>query len=302
MIGYRQEAMAVKDNSKLFFYERNLPKGELKTPSADFLQVAELAIAEESEIRGHLQICDEITYAISGRASVWSGDHRYEMSAGQIHYIKRGVYHRIAADLGENFRYCCIGFLPCEDYREIGGFLEAVSEKEEFLITDEGNIKTLFPMLIDEFQVRDEESAAMVHFYFCQMLIQISRMLTGTSRQKLRRLNASDSNQAVYRALKFIDREYPQLTQARQVAAALSYSEYYLCHIFREKMDMTVKEYLMQKKLKLASELLETSSMSVSEIAEHLSFSSLHAFGVAFKRHMDMSPTEYRRSLTEKIE
>ena len=173
--------------------------------------------------------------------------------------------------------------------------MEAVAGREEFLICDEGNIRTLFPLLIDEFQIRDEESDAMVHFYFCQMLIQLSRMLGGRSRQKLSRLNKSDSNQAMYRALKYIDREYPQLTQARQVASALSYSEYYLCHVFREKMDMTVKEYLMKKKLKMAAELLETSSMTVTEIAEQLSFSSLHAFGIAFRRHMGMSPTEYRK-------
>ena len=287
----------MKDNSKLFFYEQNMYKGELRTPAAEIMQVAELAISAESEIKEHRQLCDEITYAISGKASVWSGDSRYEMSAGQIHFVKKGMCHRIAADLGENFRYCCIGFLPCEDYREISGFLEAVAGNAEFLIPDGGNVRNLLPALIDEFQTRDEESEAMVHFYFCQILIQIRRMLAGTSRQKLGRLNEADSNQAVYRALKYMDREYPHLTQARQVAAALSYSEYYLCHIFREKMDMTVKEYLLQKKLKLASELLETSSMTITEIAEHLSFSSLHAFGIAFKRYMKMSPSEYRNNL-----
>ena len=35
----------------------------------------------------------------------------------------------------------------------------------------------------------------------------------------------------------------------------------------------------------------------ITEIAEHLSFSSLHAFGIAFKRYMKMSPSEYRNNL-----
>jgi AraC-like DNA-binding protein/mannose-6-phosphate isomerase-like protein (cupin superfamily) len=284
----------MNDQSKLFFYEANLRRGELRIPAGDILQVAELAIVQESEIATHLQRCDEITYAISGRATVLSGGETYEMSAGQIHYIRRGEYHRIAADLGENFRYCCIGFLPDRNYSEISCFLEAVRERKDFLIRDEGNLKNIFSQLIDEFQIRDTESNAMVHFYFCQMLIQLYRMLSGSSLHKLSRLNTSASNIAVYRALKYMDKEFPSLTQAKQVAQAISYSEYYLCHAFRDKMNMTVKEYLMRKKMQMATELLETSSMTVTEIAEYLSFSSLHSFGIAFKRHTQVSPTEYR--------
>ena len=134
----------MNDQSKLFFYEANLRRGELRIPAGDILQIAELAIVQESEIAAHLQRCDEITYAISGRATVLSGDETDEMSAGQIHYIRRGEYHRIAADQGENFRYCCIGFLPDSGYSEIGCFLEAVRERKDFLIRDEGNLKNIF--------------------------------------------------------------------------------------------------------------------------------------------------------------
>ena len=273
----------------------------MQVPAGEILQIAELAIARESEIKAHHQICDEITYAISGKATVWSGDRSYEMTAGQIHYVRRGEYHRIAADLEENFRYCCIGFLPNEDYREIGCFLDAVRDWPDFMIRDEGNIGTLFPLLIDESQIRDSESNAMVHFYFCQMLIQLYRILGERSGNKLSRLNTSASNLAVYRAIKYMDKEFPNLTQARQVAEAISYSEYYLCHAFRDKMNMTVKEYLMRKKIHMATELLETSSMTVTDIAEHLSFSSLHSFGIAFKRYVQVSPSEYRNGVRSKI-
>ena len=63
--------------------------------------------------------------------------------------------------------------------------------------------------------------------------------------------------------------------------------------------DMTVKEYLMRKKLTTAATLLESSSMTVSEIAEQLNFSSLHAFGQAFRRYMGASPSQYRQQSEE---
>jgi len=76
-----------------------------------------------------------------------------------------------------------------------------------------------------------------------------------------------------------------------------SINEYYLCHIFKEKMEMTLKEYLMQKKLITAIELLENSNMKISDISDQLHFASLHTFGLAFKRHTGVSPSQYRKAL-----
>ena len=130
------------------------------------------------------------------------------------------------------------------------------------------------------------------------MLIILHRILNGRSKEKLSTINTSSSNNAVYRALKYIDKNYIKLTNVKQIATDLSYSEYYLSHIFKEKMELTMKDYLMQKKIMTAAELLENSNMSISEIAEQLHFSSLHSFGTAFKRYMNMSASDYRKSKT----
>ena len=62
-------------------------------------------------------------------------------------------------------------------------------------------------------------------------------------------------------------------------------------------MEMTLKEYLMQKKLITAIELLENSNMKISDISDQLHFASLHTFGLAFKRHTGVSPSQYRKAL-----
>ena len=50
----------MKYSNTLFWYEKNLKRGEMQTPAADILQVAELAVAVGSEITEHIQNCDEI--------------------------------------------------------------------------------------------------------------------------------------------------------------------------------------------------------------------------------------------------
>jgi len=291
----------MKITNKLFSYDRIFTRGQMILPAAEIVQVAELSLMKSSEISAHVQHCDEITYAISGTATVTSGDREYEMQTGDIHYIKKGMCHRIVADPSTNFRYFCIGFHPNAGFEPSRVFLDAVQTKQDFLIPDTGNLGKLFPLLMDEFQIRDDESHSMIHFYFCQMLIQLYRMLSGKSREKLSKINSTASNVAVYRAVRLIDREYVRLRQVREIAEKLSYSECYLSHVFREKMDMTVKAYLQRKKLMAASELLESSSMTVTAIADHLGFSTLHSFEVAFKQMTGLSPTRYRAQTREQF-
>lgn len=286
----------MKNPAKLFSYDKSFSRGQLETPSGEILQVAELSVIRGGEIREHVQPCDEITLAISGKAKILSGEKTLEMQAGQIHFIRAGQKHRIEASSEDNFHYCCIGFLPRKEERSVAVFYEACEGQADFLVEDPGGIRALFSLLINEFDIRDDQSRDMIHFYFCQMLILLYRGLSGKRAEHLSR-TASSGSQAVYRALKYMDREYMHLTRVKEIAAALSYSEYHLCHIFKEKMNLTLKEYLMRKKLMTAVELLKTSSMTVSEISDQLHFSSPHAFSLAFKRYFDCSPSSYRNSV-----
>lgn len=285
----------MKISSLLFSYDQIFQQGQFQIPAGDILQISELSVIKSGEITEHIQHCDEITYVVSGKATVCSGDTTLELAAGQIHYIKKGQYHRITADEDHNFHYYCLGFTLRDDYTELQIFADAVKDLPYFVASDNGNIRTLFGLLLNESYLRDEESYLMIHFYFCQMLILLYRMLAGRSDQTPNKVNTSASNHAVYRVLKYIDRNYMKITGIRDIARELSYSEYYLSHIFREKMDMTMKDYLMQKKIMTAAELLKTSNMSISEIAELLHFSSLHSFGEAFKRYMQMSASAFRQ-------
>lgn len=259
------------------------------------MQISELSLIKSGEIGEHIQHCDEITYVVSGKATVYSGDKTFELSTGQVHYIKEGQRHKIVADENSNFHYFCIGLTLKEDFAELDAFRNAVADLTMFVTEDTGRIRSLFGQLLNESYFQDEESNNMIHFYFCQLLILLYRAKQGSANEKVIRMNNSASNHAVYRALKYIDRNYMTITSIRQIAKELSYSEYYLSHVFKENMEMTMKHYLMQKKILTAAELLKNSNMTISEIAEHLHFSSLHSFSDAFKRYMHTTASDFRR-------
>lgn len=281
--------------NKVFSYDTHFPHGQMRTPAGDIFQIAELSLIRGSEMPAHRQSCDELTYVVSGKAKVWCGDTVREISPGQIHYIEKGQVHRIVVDPEQNLHYFCIGFTLDPAGTEVSSFAQLVRGKRDFLLEDEGGVQKLFSSLMTEVFFRDEESRNMIYFYFVQLLITLCRILRGNPVGTVGSVRSSTPGYAVYRAMKHIDTHYIKLTTVRQVAEALSYSEYYLSHIFREKLGVTIKDYLLQKKLATAAELLRSSNMSVTDIGEHLQFASIHAFSGAFKRYFNMSPSAFRR-------
>jgi len=282
--------------NQLFSFTNNFAEGQLILPFGEVRQVAELSILRGSGIDTHVQRCDEITYAISGTAVFRSGDREATLSPGQIHYIRRGIPHTITADPGSNFRYLCIGFLPDESYPPIRELLPRLHSFTDFITEDDGRVKTLSEMLINEFYDWDPHSPAAANACLVQLLITVLRLVEGKkldpSRQKLQR---TASQFAIYHILHYIDREYRSITGVREVAKHTSYSEYYISHLFSEKMGVTVKEYITRKKLLHGAELLRDGSISVAEAAESSGFASTHSFSQAFRRYLGCSPTEYRK-------
>ena len=299
----------------LFFYGNEYHPHQvfLNVPAGDIFQIAELSIIKGSEIPEHTQICDEITYVFSGKAKVYSDDECFEMTAGQIHFIKKDTYHKIVADADSNFHYYCFGFMVNQDNPEMKKYQREVRKLKHFLVNDDGRMNPLdlilisryisdgcvthLQLLMNEYYNYTDESAQMIHHYFCQIVMELGRIARGEWDNNPGRVNSASVNKVVYRVLKYIDREHWNISSVKQIAEALSYSEYYLSHIFKDKMEITIKEYLMQRKILAATELLKNTSMGIEEISEHLNFSSAHTFRQAFKRYMNMNASEYRNKM-----
>ena len=289
----------MRDTNHLFFYGNvyHPSKVFLKVPAGDIFQIAELSMVKGSEIPEHIQICDEITYMVSGKAMVYSGDESFEMSAGQVHYITKGVYHKIIAEADSTPHFLCFGFCANEEFAELHDYMNEVRKMIHFHTMDDGSIKPHMELLMNEYYNYDADSDEMLHHYFCQMMRLLTRLSRGVNRNVPGKKSNASVNSVVYRVIKHIDKEHRNIESVKQIAEKLSYSEYYLSHVFKEKMGVTLKEYLMQRKILAATELLKNTSMRIEEISEHLHFASAHTFRQAFKRYTGMNASEYRNKI-----
>ncbi|MBW1655984.1 helix-turn-helix domain-containing protein [Flavobacterium quisquiliarum] len=77
-------------------------------------------------------------------------------------------------------------------------------------------------------------------------------------------------------------------------AGALFITPGHLNKMVKECTGKTAKEFIIEALVNVAKNLLTDSSYSVANIANELEFSSAENFGVFFKRHTGMLPTEFR--------
>ena len=78
-------------------------------------------------------------------------------------------------------------------------------------------------------------------------------------------------------------------------ADQLHISPVYLSRVVRQVTGRTVVDYINQMLLMEASFLLQTSQLSITQIADHLHFADTPSFSKFFSRLNGMSPKEYRK-------
>lgn len=282
-------------SSRVFSYDLPLAGSKIIVPTGTLYQVSELSVIRGGEIAEHYQYCDEISYAVSGKAEFYSGDSCCEVSGGQVHFIKKGLRHKIVSDPNANFRYICIGFDHDRKSPKNIPYIKLRDKETWFVKDDDGSIRTLTELFLNELYLSDESNKAMIDMFFSQILISLSRIYSGNL-SYMSKKSTSTSNYAVYNTLRYIDREYMYITSVKNVAKNLMYSEYYLSHVFSEKVGVSMKEYITKKKLQAAAQMLKTTSLSIGEISDCLNFSSQHTFRQAFKKVFLLSPVEYRKN------
>jgi YesN/AraC family two-component response regulator len=81
------------------------------------------------------------------------------------------------------------------------------------------------------------------------------------------------------------------------LATAQNISPGYLSTIFKRETGKTITEYVIDKRIKLAARLLESTHLQVQTIALHCGIMDVQYFSKVFKKIMGKTPKEYRESV-----
>ena len=96
------------------------------------------------------------------------------------------------------------------------------------------------------------------------------------------------------RSLRIIHSSYQNDLKIPELARLenLSHSRYIT--VFRERTGMSPTAYIINRRMTAACELLENTDISVKQVGALVGYSDPHFFCKIFKRHVGLTPTEYR--------
>ncbi len=101
----------------------------------------------------------------------------------------------------------------------------------------------------------------------------------------------------VQECLDFIDFHYAEDLSLERLANRCTVSNSYLSTLFKKEMQMTLTDYINSTRIRQALILLNSSNLSIQEIAIRCGFSDSNYFARTFKKIQGQSPKGYRESI-----
>lgn len=98
----------------------------------------------------------------------------------------------------------------------------------------------------------------------------------------------------VKQAIYYIQQHFQQPINRADVAGAISLSENYLSQIFRQEMGISLWDYLNRRRINHARQLLQTTAMSITEVAAAAGIFDPAYFSRIFHQRAGLSPSAYR--------
>lgn len=96
-----------------------------------------------------------------------------------------------------------------------------------------------------------------------------------------------------------MDREFAAELDLAQIARAANTSKYHFLRCFAETYDRTPAQYLTERRIERAQDLLRATNLTVTEICHLVGYSSLGSFSSRFTALVGCSPSVYQGKYAE---
>ena len=255
------------------------------------VQIGETCLDKGASIKEHIQVCHEITLIISGKGKVTADQEENECCVGDIQIVSKGTKHSVISDADSRLRYIHFAF----DF--IGSEPRILSEFfgqcKNVLMRDDGNIKWILNMLVDEYVNNTDFTDIMKNSLVHAALVLIWRRANVQTSIYRPIISGNPIGNTVYSIIKYIDGNIDAKLTVNNIAKRFSYSDEYISRLFKEKTGVSLKKYIIATKMKYAQSLLTEKKCSLTEITKLMGYSSTQAFCKAFKKYTSYTPGHF---------
>lgn len=234
----------------------------------------------------HLHKQLELVYVTEGSVSLKVDEHNKTLSQGELAIIFPNSIHSYESGQPSELLLVILEPELVGDYAQILNKNQAVNP---FLLKSQihPDIIYLLPYLI---RYRQQPISR-------KLLKGYLAILVGRVLEQVELISSSSKTDAdlVHRALYYINRHFTEPLTLQSISSTLGFSKYYLSRCFCEKTGCNFNQYLNSLRIDYAKRLLESSNLSVTEIAYESGFESQCTFYRAFRETSGATPNQYRK-------
>ncbi len=100
----------------------------------------------------------------------------------------------------------------------------------------------------------------------------------------------------IWKAMSYIGEYFYEDISVSKLAKSIHMSEKHFIHSFKQTVGISPKQFIIQCRMRRASDMLINTDTSVSDIASELGYNDIYCFSRAFKNYFEVSPAMYRKN------
>ena len=239
----------------------------------------------------------EIMYVTKGDCTVFLEESCVQLTERQFIFIDSQVSHRLSVIPDHpcsllNLEFFCQEKENGQDLRELAAtcpdFAELCGSGQLYHTgTDTRTLGYALKDLISQLENKGEDDPYLRRLLLFRFLIELSKCI---------RTDGSSAGLAyLKRACTYISDHLTEDIRVPDIAAFAGVNKSYLQSLFRNRLDITVTDYINKKRLEQAAFLLTNSSASITDIGFTCGYNSRQHFGHTFEKFYGCSPRAYRQ-------
>jgi len=214
----------------------------------------------------------ELIYFINGKGDTEINEKRFEYSANSICFTKTGDIR--SHNCVKKTDYICVRFL--------GNFVHEYLKSGVY----SNNNKDIFSAFTDV----QKEWVQKKTYYFELCNLKIAEIIINITRQ----LGLCANDQKIYDLLKMIDENRIFNMTVQEMADTVSYSYDYFRHRFKKVTGQSPVDYIINKRVENACQLLRQNEHSCTEISQMCGFATPAQFSLIFRKKTGLLPKNFK--------
>ena len=252
----------------------------------------------------YLQEIDKGTFYID--------DKTINVRANDLILIKPNIPHYLKVECTRPCRFIVLkfSFAKTDEQRisniSVNDFLSFISDSNDnggfFTISSNycSNISAIMQQIMHESKSPDGESDFLRSLLTMELFVWLSRSLRTQWESNL--ATKGHKMQEILESAKlFIDKNYNTDISLSDIAEHVYISTSHFARAFKKQYDISPIQYLLGVRIEKAKSLLEETNLKVGDIAASVGFSAQQRFNDIFKKHLGLSPGEYRQKYKESL-